>query len=126
MERVLPTHAWRWIRTGVIALPLRRYVKARSEQVAGMMEDLGGVDAITTMERAALDGWLQAQVVADVLFSRFLQTEDVKYVANVTQYLNTARSQLALIGVHRRASEVLNVTEYLSAKSAKKSSENAT
>ena len=126
LERVLPTHVWRWIRMGVVAPELRQYVLARSEHAAAMIEDLGGEDSLTAMERATLDGWLQSQVVADVLFARFLQTADVNVAQEITRYTNTARSQLSLLGLERRHKKTLELSEYTAAFDAEKVAQSAT
>ena len=116
LESARPAHVTRWVRTGMVAPELRRYVLDRAEHVAAMVQDLGGPEEVSAMERAILDGWFQAQVAADVEFARFIRTDDPAPLDAVSRHLNTARSQLSALGLRRRQKSVMGLSEYLEAK----------
>lgn len=103
---VRPAHVDQWLRSGVVAPNLRPILKDRASQVEDMIEDLGGAGEATSMERRVLDTWLQAQVCADVLFQRLMQNPKAEVPDKLLSSLNTSRSALIALGLHRRARDI--------------------
>ncbi len=117
--RVRPTHVDRWMRDGAVHPALRPIVAARASQVEQMVQDLGGPDEVTAMQRGVLEGWIQAQVAADVEFSRLIQDPKAEIPERLLTGINSARSALVALGLTRRARDLTpSVTEYLAAKAS--------
>ena len=56
----------RWIRDGIVAPELVPIIEARADQAEQIVEDLGGPDEVTAMQRGIIDGYTKAMVAADV------------------------------------------------------------
>ena len=115
LQGVEPRHIRRWIRTGVVAKPILPLVKARTEDMLSMIQDLGGPGNVTTMERATLETWLHAMVTADMEFAKVLHGE-FNAGQRLSVYLNVARNALALVGLHRRERDVMTLEGYLASR----------
>ncbi len=113
--RARPAHVDRWAREGAVAPELRPILEARAHQAEAMVQDLGGPDAVTALQRGVLDTWLQAQVTADVAFARFVRGEATEVPERLMTALNAARSALVSLGLERRAREVQSLEDYLRA-----------
>lgn len=113
-ERPAPIHIVRWVHQGLVAEPLRRIVSERIAHLAEMVQDLGGEEHVTAMERAVLQGWLVAQVAADAEFGRYLRSDDPAALERVTAFINTARGALIALGLQRRERDVTpKLAEYI-------------
>jgi hypothetical protein len=114
-----PMHVQEWLDTRQVCPALVPIVTARADHAARMVEELGGPDAVTAMQRAALDQWLAAQVAADACVLQFWRDGSLTTRAadRMTAYLGAARNALALLGMERRERNALDVRAYLAAKS---------
>lgn len=108
-----PAQVTRWQETGEVAPELAAMVEVRARQAEAMVQDLGGAEELSALERAILDGWLQAQVAADVEFGRLARGETEGAPERLLTALNTARANLMALGLRRRAKPVMGVQEYL-------------
>ncbi len=68
-EGARPAHMDTWLREGRVAPELRPILGVRAKQDERMVQNLGGVDVVTAMQKAHRDGWLHAKVAADVEFA---------------------------------------------------------
>ena len=108
-----PAHVDRWIERGEVPAELAALLDVRASQVEAMVQDLGGPEEVSAMERALLDGWLKAAVAADVEFSRLARGETEGATERLATFLNSARANLMALGIRRRARPVMEVGEYL-------------
>ena len=112
-RRVRPTHVDKWLRKREVADALRPIVEARAVHAEAIVQDLGGVEELTGMQRGILEGWYMAQVAADAEFLRFVRDQDLTALERLATFLNTARANLSALGLHRRAREIPNLQTYL-------------
>lgn len=103
---VRPSHVDQWLRAGIVAPSIRPILEVRASQVESMIEDLGGVDEATNMQKRVLDGWLQSQVCADLLFQKLAQDPKSEVPDKLLSSLNTSRAALVAIGLGRRARDL--------------------
>lgn len=96
----------RWLRLGVVSEQLRPIVRTRLGQREQMIEDMGGAEYVSMMQRAALDTWMQAQVAADAEWRRYVAEDDRLALERLSTLLNTARAALVAVGLERRARDV--------------------
>jgi hypothetical protein len=108
-----PAHVDRWLQGGEVPAELRTILEIRASQVEAMVQDLGGADEVSGMERALLDGWLKATVAADVEFMRLVRGDTDGAPERLATYLNTARANLTSLGIRRRTRPVMSIDEYL-------------
>ena len=117
--QVRPAHVHDWLREGIVHHRLRPFVKARAAMFVGILQDLGGSEVVTGMQKGILEGWLQAQVAADAAFARFVTTDDSAALVRLATFLNTSRSALIALGLERRARDVTpNLEDYLAQREA--------
>ena len=112
-RRIRPTHVDKWLRKREVADALRPILEARALHAEAMVQDLGGPDELTAMQKGVLEGWLQAQVAADAEFLRFVRDQDLTALERLATFLNTARANLSALGLHRRAKEIPDLQAYL-------------
>lgn len=103
---IRPAHVDTWLKSGVVSLELRPVLEARAAHVEDMVTDLGGAEEVTAMQRRVLDGWLQAQVAADVEFQKLARNPNGEIPERLMTALNSARSALIALGLSRRARDV--------------------
>lgn len=104
----------RWLKVGAVSEQLRPIVRTRLGQREQMVEDLGGAEHVSQMQRAALDTWMQAQVAADAEWRRYIAEDDRGALERLSTLLNTARAALVAVGLERRARDVtLDLSAYL-------------
>jgi hypothetical protein len=100
-----------------VAEALRPILEARALHAEAMVQDLGGPDELTAMQKGILEGWLQAQVAADAEFARFVRDRDTAALKRLATFLNSARANLTALGLHRRAKEIPDLAAYLAKRS---------
>ena len=106
-RHVTPKALVAFTKRGVVSEELVSVVALRRQQYSRMADDLGGRDQITSLQIAVLDGWLAAQVVADVTLSRILaDPHPDRLPERLATLLNTARSNLLALGLERRVREI--------------------
>ena len=109
-----PAHVDEWLRSQVVAEPLRHIVSTRARHVEELAADLGGVDRVSAQERRVLEIWFMAMVAADVEHQRLLASAVPEIGERFMTALNTARSALTALGLERRAADVTpRLDEYL-------------
>ena len=106
-RRVTPKALAHFSKAGLVCEELRPIVALRREQYGFMLDDLGGIEEVTQLQRAVLDGWLYAQIAADAQISRILEHPHAERLPErLATLLNTARSNLLALGLERRVREV--------------------
>ncbi len=108
-----PVHVDRWIKDGIVVPELVPIIEARAAQAEAIVQDLGGPDEVTAMQRGMIDGLVKALVAADVEFARMARGEIKGAPDRLATFLNTARANLVALGLHRRSKKVVDITDYL-------------
>jgi hypothetical protein len=115
---VRPAHIDAWIESGVVHRSLRPILEVRAAQVEAMVQDLGGEGEVTTLQHGVLEGWLQAQTVADVVFQGFARNPQGEIPERLLSAINSARSALLALGLQRRAKRVPSLADYMKAQAS--------
>lgn len=114
-----PSQIARWRRDGVVSASMTPILDAAVDLYAAMVQDLGGVDQVSAMQRAALDGWLAARIAVDAELQLLLQDGDTSRREKLATFLNSARAHLAALGLERRARDVTDLDHYEAALDAR-------
>lgn len=75
-------------------------LQLRAKQATAIVADLGGAEAVSTVQVCAIDGWLRAQTCADALLTLFLQNPTPSKACEKFATLQSlALKHLSVIGV---------------------------